>query len=238
MGIIFSIIITCIALLFTWGLPLVKYIEPEWDFSNWETMVIELSVGVVAGGIIAYKIHWDNEQKKEKRGRTITLALLDYLIPLRYNVREFIQTIEKESEEHYRIIDSKTADEYKKRYDNIRENRLKINSLLYISGDSIDETHQMMLTRVVDILEIEIAFDIQESVLIVLYQLESEITRYLKSNKKAVKISLNLKNAHSEEKLQELTAKRSLSKGEEKLKGFYENNIKRNNDYVEDILTD
>jgi len=218
-------------------LPLISHIDPNWDLHTWQSLVIELTVGGLAGTIIAYKIHWNDVKKKEERGKTFTYVLLDYMIPLRQTVQEFIKTIEKEGENSYRMFQPSTVEYYKKWYNNIRDYRLRINPLLLVSGDSINATHQLMLTHIMNILEMEMPKDIMFDVLVYLYQIESGITNYLKSNKERVEEAVHFKNMPNEERLKEFR-KPHLTFIEEEQKKIYEKLIEINNELVKDILSD
>ena len=55
---------------------------------------------------------------------------------------------------------------------------------------------------------------------------------------KSVEKSLDAKNARSKNELEKLKLKKTLTRGDERLKRFYEDNIKRNTEFVKDILKD
>jgi len=70
-GILSTILIVSISLLLTWLLPLSEDPDLNWDLDNWETMVIELLVGGLAGTTIAIILYRREKTDRKKLDRIL-----------------------------------------------------------------------------------------------------------------------------------------------------------------------
>lgn len=208
-----------------------------WHMSNTSSAIFQLLIGGFAGLVIAVMINRRNSLKKEERGVEFTMALLEYLIPLRKYATDLRKDIEKNSEVKYRLLTKEDITAYEGLLQNVQEYHGKIERLLNTSGDSIDTVSQMILIRVIDDLELQVSFNTIDDPLYLLYRLESDLTGYLQHNKKMAKKSLDRRNARENKELLRMKYITKPTKGELRLQKIYEENIERNNEFLKDIIS-
>lgn len=199
------------------------------DLTNIATMQIELFIGIIGAVIITSYFYKRENNKKKSRGKRLTKANVNLIIPLREQVRIFVDFLKNEN--------FPEPDNLKNRWTQIQNWKDRISPLFVISGDFMNVEQQIMIGRILEDLERDLTFEMpKEGDEYDVKRLQFHLREYLKMNKKVVKEALDEANAESKKRIDRIP---NLDSETGKL---YKKNIlrgiKENEDVVKDIIKD
>jgi hypothetical protein len=197
------------------------------DLTNIATMQIEIIIGVLGAIFISYFFIRRENNKKELRGKRLTKVIIrDGIIPLRHDVREFIKLLINETQTGRTTKPEDLAFTWER----IKTWKNRISPLYAVSGEGISTDSQVLLSKILEDLELKLNFRHIEFDQSELHGLDMNLTKYLKNNKESVKDVNNEAKKMMQEKIDKTSNKI--------LKKRYQDLMTDAEKTIEDILQD
>jgi len=197
-------------------------------------MGIELIIGLIGAITITGIFVRRENNRRNKRGKILTKTILkESIIPLRYNVRNFIKLLENETKTGRPTKPENLADSW----DSIQLWKNRISPLFAVSGDVIKTEQQVVLGKILEDLEMEYDFTYIETDQTQIHGLDFRLTEYLKMNKNLVIEANKEANSRIQQRIDKISDSAKMASGKG-LKLHYQNIIKENEEIIKDILKD
>lgn len=220
-------------------IPTIKSLERQLEESNKQNLYIGIGstgIAVVVGAVLYVIGERKGRKQKNQRLDEISISLTMKLIPLVIRTRNFVQTYEKKSEEHYRNFDDSFWDEISNKWDEFRESNKLLDDLRMANPNVIplhldDELRE--LSRLIKTNPDRQKYDITTQLI---YSINVYAENCLGKLKKYADILVRERREEIENTMRALTEKTNLTdpqiKSASNLRNLFENNLKELTDVL------
>jgi len=195
-------------------------------------MGIELIIGIIGAISITWIFVRRENNRRNLRGKILTKTIIkESAIPLRYTARLFIDLLINET----KTGRPTTSQNLVQSWNNIKDWKKRISPLFAVSGDVINTEQQVLLSKILEDLEMELDFTYTELDQAHIHGLDKHLTEYLKMNKDLVIEVNNEIKSILQEKIEKFSDSSKFPSGNRMVE-MYKSRIEENEEIIKDII--
>jgi len=204
------------------------------DLTNLSTMYIEIIIGISGAILITGLFVRRENNRRKQRGKVLSKTLIkESIVPLRNQTRSFIDLLKNESTTGRPTPPKNLVFTWNQ----FNDWKIRISPLLAVSGDVINAEHQVLLSKILEDLEMKLDFTYIELDQAHIHGLDKHLTEYLKINKDLVIEVNNEIKSIIQERINKLF-ERPQSTTRDNLIERFMTRITENEDIIKDIIND